>query len=66
MTRFVMSRGKKNCGRVKSIHIPRARVEQWALVFQVELCKVYHQYKVIWDAQVGEQLQCRREMGNLP
>ena len=36
----------KNCGRVKSIHIPRARVEQWPLVFKVELCKVYHQYKL--------------------
>ena len=24
----------------------------------------YHQYKAVWDAQVGEQLQCRREMSN--
>ena len=28
-----------------------------------ELCMVlsYHQYKAVWDEQVGKQLQCQRE-----
>ena len=44
-------------------HTPPARVEQWPLVFEVEaLCYwVYHQYKAIWDAQVGEQLQREKD-----
>ena len=33
--------------------------------FEVEaMIRGYHQYKADWDAQVGEQLQCLREMSN--
>ena len=36
-----------------------------AYSFEVEAIVLgYHHYKAIWDAQVGEQLQCRRETGN--
>ena len=36
-----------------------------ACYFEVEaMVRGYHQYKEIWDAEVGEKLECQRETGN--
>ena len=34
--------------------------------FEVEaMVRGYHQYKEIWNASIGEGLECQRETGNL-
>ena len=41
-------------------------VEMAASGFEIEaMVRGYHKYKDIWDATVGEQLQCQRENGNI-
>ena len=33
--------------------------------FEIQaMIRGYHQYKRIWDAKFGEQLECQRETGN--
>ena len=52
-----MIRGKKYCGRIKSRPHPLCMRRAMASSFGVEaMVEGYHQYKAIWDAQVGKQL----------
>ena len=58
-----MIRGKKFM--VKSSPVKSKPHRAMASSFEVEaMIRGYHQYKAVWDAQVGEQLQCRKEMSN--
>ena len=63
-----MIRGKKfvvKSSPVKSKPHPSSTRRAMASSFEVEaMVRGYHQYKAVWDAQVGEQLQCWREMSN--
>ena len=54
---------KKCVVRSSLNHTPHAH---WPLVSESKLWyeATTYQYKVIWDEQVGEQLQCRRETSN--
>ena len=63
MLGFVVIRGKKIV--VKSSPVKSKPHRAMASSFEVEtMIRGYHQYKAVWGAQVGEQLQCRREMSN--
>ena len=54
MLRFVVILGKKNCGRVRSKPHPSCTRRAMASSFEVKaVVRGYHQYKVVWDAQVG-------------
>ena len=63
MLGFVVIRVKKFM--VKSSPVKSKPHRAMASSFELEaMIRGYHQYKAVWDAQVGEQLQCRREMSN--
>ena len=51
---FVVIRGKKNCGRVRSKPHPSCMRRAMASGFEVKaVVRGYHQYNVVWDAKVG-------------
>ena len=46
-------------------HTPCTHEVQMASYFEVEaMVRGYHQYKEIWEAEVGKQLKCQREASN--
>ena len=62
---FLASSWKNFRGRGILNHTPCTRGVEMACYFKVEaIVRGYHQYKEIWDAHVGEELECQRENGN--
>ena len=45
-------------------HAPYRRGVQMAYFEIQAMIRCYHQYKVIWNAKFGEELECQRETGN--